>query len=115
MKSVISRVFTTDDGLEFTSKSDAVAHELKLKLDATVAASGVENAEAVVDALTVALTGEDRVAVRDMLFEAIKLSNTLDHKPKSGGRKKAAPVEGAEPAAPKKNGKKGAAAEATAA
>ncbi len=104
MKSVISRVFTTDDGQEFTSKGDAVAHELKLKLEGTVAASGVENAEAVVDALAVALTGEDRSAVRTMLFDAIKLSNTLDHKPKSGGRKKAAPVEGTE-AAPKKDKK----------
>lgn len=92
MKSTTTRVFTTDDGTEFTNKSDAVAHELKLKLDATVAASGVSAPEAVVSALSVALTGEDRVAVREMLADAIKLSNTLDHKPKTGGRKKAVPA-----------------------
>ena len=104
MKSVISRLFTTDDGQEFTSKGDAVAHELKLKLDGTVAASGVDNAEAVVDALAIALIGADRAAVRDMLADAIKLSNSLDHKPKSGGRKKGEAAASGE-AAPKKSKK----------
>jgi hypothetical protein len=106
MRQTTIKTYSTSDGETFQSKTAAVAHEINLK------ASGGQFAD-MATALGEALTGDDtRADAREQLDTLIKLSNMLDHKPRTGGRKKSDTIDGPNTAPAK--GKRKAAEAATA-
>jgi hypothetical protein len=87
MKQQTVKTYATSDDQTFTSKSEAVAHEIKLKTqDGPLGEAGAILGEL--------LSGDNRSEIRGQLATLIQLSNMLDHKPRSGGGRRKAATEG---------------------